>query len=128
MKTNKYFKKGEHVKLTLPERRLLKKAEIAACKVWDIKPRHLYIKTKHRDFAEPRQTVFYYLKNIHDTSPKALERKTGFDHSTIRHAEKTIQNLKETNFEFRIKYNWFLKELNKLLEPTATNEKEQTAA
>lgn len=126
MKTKRYYKKGEYSTITTEEINLLHKAEKAACKIWGIQ--NLYKRTRERKFTEPRQTVFYYMKAVNNTGPKPLERKTGFDHSTVRHAEKTIQNLRETNFEFRIKYNWFLKELNKLPEPTATNEKEQTAA
>lgn len=83
----------------------------AVCDVWDIPRECLMLHTRKREIVEPRQVAFYYLREILKKSPGLIGSDGGFDHATVNHAVKVVENLKETCKIFREKYDEFLKKL-----------------
>jgi len=90
----------------------LDKIDFTVIEVWNIKPSELYKRTRQREVVEPRQVAFYYKKRVLGHKPMNMQRATGFDHATINHSCKEIENQLQTSKDFRKKYNDFLEALN----------------
>jgi chromosomal replication initiation ATPase DnaA len=90
--------------------------EHAAAKAWEIPLEQLYVKRRFRELVEPRQVVFHYRKKYMRHSPRRIDSDTGFNFSDVYHAEKTVDNLLQTNNLFQKQYKYFLEILNTEIE------------
>jgi chromosomal replication initiator protein len=70
----------------------------------------LFTHTRKREVIEARHFYFWY----HVKKFKKVSDKHGFDHATINHAIKNVENLIEIDKEFRDKAELALFELDKL--------------
>lgn len=63
-------------------------------------------RTRKREIVQVRQLGMWWLKNNSKLSLAAIGGIFGgFDHATVLHACKTVDNLRETNVEFRVCLN-----------------------
>lgn len=74
----------------------------------------LFARTRKREIVEARHFYFWYQIKILKKSLSEEGRKLGFDHATINHAVKTVEDLMETDKEFRDKAELALFKLDKL--------------
>lgn len=58
-------------------------------------------KTRKREYVQTRQVTTYFFKEFTRLSYPQMGSFFGKDHATAMHACKTINNLKDTNFDFR---------------------------
>jgi hypothetical protein len=72
-------------------------------KIWGIPEEALKTKTRKRTIVEPRQVVMWFRKKNTKESLAEIGERYGKDHATVLHAVKTVNNLKETDKEFRRK-------------------------
>ena len=89
----------------------IKEIEQAAAKVWEVPEDTLYLKRRYREMVEPRQAIFHYRRTQLNHKPSRIERETGFDHATVNHAVKTVDNLRSTDAHFKRQYEQFLNAL-----------------
>lgn len=89
----------------------LKTNDEIAADIWEIPVELLQIHTRNREVVECRQVLLNYLKETTDLSLVNVGVKYGVDRNTVRHACKTVANLKDTNEEFRRKYDLFYKRI-----------------
>ena len=82
--------------------------ELAACQTWNISPADLYRKVRTREIVEARMSVMKYRRENSKVSLHTLQRETGFDHSTVIHAIRTVNNLLQVDKPFKIKHEKFL--------------------
>jgi chromosomal replication initiator protein len=87
----------------------LKTPEEIAADIWGIPVKLLQIHTRNRDVVECRQVLLNRLKEVTDLSLVAIGAKYGVDRNTVKHACKTVANLKENNEEFKRKYDLFIR-------------------
>lgn len=87
----------------------------AAAKVWGISVDQLFIKTRKREFVEPRQVVIYHRKESLRESAKTIAKdfKTAINRCSVYSSCKEVNNLLETNKVFRSMYFKFLEEFLK---------------
>lgn len=76
----------------------------------NIPQRILQMKTRKREIVEARQIIMSLAKTFTNASLAKIGEKIGvspdkFDHATVLHACKTVDNLIGTNKDFRVKYN-----------------------
>lgn len=65
--------------------------------------------TRKDEIVKPRQVMMWWLKNNTKKSLTAIGAAFGkFDHNTVDHACKTVDNLIETDMDFRRKVEQFL--------------------
>lgn len=82
-------------------------------------------KTRKREIVESRQIAMWMLKRYTKLSLEAIgsyfenENEHIFDHSTVLHACKTVNDLKETNRDFREKFEKAKKAVEKSKEKKA---------
>jgi chromosomal replication initiator protein len=75
------------------------------CEHFGIPIESLQIETRKRKIVLPRQMVMYFCRKFTLASYKSIGNEVGKkDHVTVIHACKTVNNLVETNFTFRIKF------------------------
>lgn len=82
-------------------------------KYYNIKMRDLISKRKKRDIARPRQMAMALAKALTDHSfPEIGQHFGGRDHTTIMYAVKTIDHLKQNNFELNDDYQTLYRKLS----------------
>lgn len=67
------------------------------CKIRNISLEQLKSKTRHRNLVESRYIIFYLLVKYCNYGTKEAGAIFGKEHSTVIHARKTIEDLKEFN-------------------------------
>ena len=92
----------------------IKTIEDIASEIWKIPVESITTKTRKRDVVEARQVLMAYIKQQTSRRLNLIAKEYMKDHSTIFHAIKTVNNLKETNKEFRIKYESFIQQANQI--------------
>lgn len=82
-------------------------------------PNALFYETRRRHIIEPRQIALYLIKlysfrSLESIGKIALEykRERPYNHATVLHACKTIENLIKTDVEIKTKVEWIVKTLN----------------
>lgn len=93
----------------------LRVAEDVICAEWGIPPARLYEKTRLRQVVEPRQLMFFWMaKNTKETleSIGAVYKK---DHATVLHGKRAVENLIETNAEYREKFDNCMQQIEEVL-------------
>lgn len=80
-----------------------RKIEHAICSVWQLMPSKLHERTRKREIVEARQLVYWYMIKLTKLSLEDIGRIYGYDHATVLHAKKTVNNLRNTNREYREK-------------------------
>lgn len=82
-----------------------RKIEHAVCSVWQLTPSKLHERTRKRKIVEARQLVFWYMTRLTKLSLADIGfiYGEGYDHATVLHAKKTVNNMRDTNQEFREK-------------------------
>jgi hypothetical protein len=84
------------------ESKLLSKIEMVVCKYFHISPEHLSRNTRKRETVRARQIAMYFSKEMTKHSLDIIGlRFGGKDHCTVIHAVKTINNLIETEPDFK---------------------------
>lgn len=72
------------------------------CDYFDMNVEVLQSKTRKREIVQARQIAMYFSKNLTNSSLSTIGSQIGGkDHATVLHAYKTVNNLVETNKEFR---------------------------
>ena len=80
----------------------LKEIEEAVCRKYEISGMELRIKSRKREYVEPRQIAMTIAVDNVKSSGATIGAFFGsFDHATVLHAQKTIHNLAETNVEWK---------------------------
>lgn len=57
-------------------------------------------KTRKREVVVARQIIFYFLRKYSNLSTTAIGKQFNKDHATVLHANKTINNLKDSDKKF----------------------------
>lgn len=77
---------------------------------WKVRLDDIKAKTRRREILEYRQIVMWWLlANTPKSSTEIGCLLGGFDHATVLHASRTVNNLFETNNDFKTKVEQFLK-------------------
>jgi len=72
------------------------------CDYFDMNIDVLQSKTRKREIVQARQIAMYFAKNLTSSSLSTIGSQIGGkDHATVLHAYKTVNNLSETNKEFK---------------------------
>ncbi len=75
------------------------------CEYFNVDYDVMLSKTRKRDIAQPRQITMYLAKKFTNNSLKAIgEHFAGRDHTTVIHSCQTVENLLDTDPEYREKY------------------------
>ena len=82
--------------------------EAIVASIWRIDINLLTKKTRKREVVEARQVLMKYRKEMMKLSLAQAAEPFGKDHATAIHAIKTVNNLLETDSNFRVKYELFL--------------------
>jgi chromosomal replication initiator protein len=85
--------------------------EQAVAQIWEVNEQELYKKRRFREVVEPRQVVFHYRVRYMKHTPRRVAAETAFNTATVYHAEKTVDNLIETDPEFRKKHKLLMEKL-----------------
>ena len=73
------------------------------CKYYNIPIEVLYMKTRKREIVQARQIAMFFAKNLTKDSLQTIGDGIGNkDHATVLHASKTINNLIDTNRQFKL--------------------------
>ena len=82
------------------------------CDYFDMNVDVLQSKTRKREIVQARQIAMYFSKNLTSSSLSTIGSVIGGkDHATVLHAYKTVNNLAETNKEFKSYINDIEKKL-----------------
>lgn len=71
--------------------------------IWGTTEKSLKIDTRQREILEPRQVAMYLRKKNTKESLAKIGKRYGRDHATVLHAFRTVNNLLETDKEYRRK-------------------------
>jgi len=72
------------------------------CEYFNLKPEELKAKTRRREIVQPRQIIMYFAKKYTKSSLQAIGALCGGkDHSTVLHACRNIEDLKQTDKQIR---------------------------
>ncbi|MFV0377317.1 MAG: chromosomal replication initiator protein DnaA [Mangrovibacterium sp.] len=72
------------------------------CDYFNLSVDHLHTKTRKREIVQARQLAMYFSKNMTKSSLASIGSQIGNkDHATVLHACKTVNNLIETDKNFR---------------------------
>jgi chromosomal replication initiator protein len=72
------------------------------CEYFNLKPEELKAKTRRREIVQPRQIIMYFAKKYTKASLQAIGALCGGkDHSTVLHACRNIEDLKQTDKQIR---------------------------
>jgi len=72
------------------------------CDYFDITPDQLHSKTRKREIVQARQIAMYFSKSMTKSSLASIGSQIGGkDHATVLHACKTVNNLIDTDKQFR---------------------------
>lgn len=84
----------------------LEKIESIICQHFDIDSEKLKSKKRDRDIVEARQFAMYFSRiRTKKSYAKIGKHFGGFDHSTVFHSFKVVDELSMYNKEFRSKFN-----------------------
>lgn len=89
---------------------LMSLEEIAAS-IWKVHPSLLHTNSRNRDVVECRQVLLSYVKSTTKLSRNEVGKLYKRDRNTVKHACETVANLRQTNQEFRKKYELFIKRI-----------------
>lgn len=89
----------------------LKSPEEIAADIWGIPVEKLKIKTRKREVVEARMVLMAYRNRKLKLSQAKSAAKFEMDHCSTIHACKTVDELLETNKEFRIKHEEFYRKV-----------------
>ncbi|MCB9202859.1 MAG: chromosomal replication initiator protein DnaA [Flavobacteriales bacterium] len=77
--------------------------ESLICDYFKIESKQIQSKTRKRDIVQARQLAMYFAKKYTNASLASIGQKIGNrDHATVLHACKTVNNLKDTDKNFKI--------------------------
>lgn len=83
------------------------------CEYFNLKPEELKAKTRRREIVQPRQIIMYFAKKYTKASLQAIGAMCGGkDHSTVLHACRNIEDLKQTDKQIRVYVEEIDKKLN----------------
>jgi len=72
------------------------------CDYFNMPPPLIQIKTRKREIKDVRQIIHYFCKEYSKASLATIGREIGGkDHATVLHSCKTVNNLKDTDAEYR---------------------------
>ncbi len=72
------------------------------CEYFNLKPEELKAKTRRREIVQPRQIIMYFAKKYTKASLQVIGTMCGGkDHSTVLHACRNIEDLKQTDKQVR---------------------------
>lgn len=75
------------------------------CEFYDVDYDQMLSKSRKRDITQPRQITMYLAKKFTNNSLKAIgEHFTGRDHTTVIHSCNTVENLLDTDPDYREKF------------------------
>ncbi len=87
------------------------------CEYFKLKPEELKAKTRRREIVQPRQIIMYFAKKYTKASLQAIGAMCGGkDHSTVLHACRNIEDLKQTDKQIRV----YLEDIDKKLNLSIT--------
>ncbi|MCX7728079.1 MAG: chromosomal replication initiator protein DnaA, partial [Bacteroidia bacterium] len=87
------------------------------CEYFNLKPEELKAKTRRREIVQPRQIIMYFAKKYTKASLQTIGAMCGGkDHSTVLHACRNIEDLKETDKQIRL----YIEEIDKKLNLSIT--------
>ena len=89
----------------------LKTPEEIAAEIWGIPVAKLKIKTRKREVVEARMVLMVYRNKTLKLSQAKSAAKYDMDHCSTIHACKTVDELLETNKDFREKHEKFIREI-----------------
>lgn len=82
--------------------------EEVAANVWQIDTTELNGKTRKRKVVEARQVLMKYRRDILGQTTGKVGEHYNKDHATVIHACRNVDNLLETDKDFRFRYNQFM--------------------
>ena len=83
------------------------------CEYFNLKPEELKAKTRRREIVQPRQIIMYFAKKYTKASLQVIGAMCGGkDHSTVLHACRNIEDLKDTDRQIRTYIQDIDKKLN----------------
>lgn len=82
--------------------------EEVAANVWQIDTTELNGKTRKRKVVEARQVLMKYRRDILGQTTGKVGEHYNKDHATVIHACRSVDNLLETDKDFRFRYNQFM--------------------
>jgi len=83
--------------------------------VYNISHQKLILRTRKREIVEARQIASYLIKNSVNISLNDVGSLLGgFGHSNVLHSIKTVENLLQTDKQFKYRYNQIILKLLKL--------------
>lgn len=82
---------------------LMDRVEQAVCDYYEIELGALQVKRRWHGLVLIRQTAMYLIRNMDKSIPYKVigDRFGGYDHTSVIHACKSIQNLIDTNPEYK---------------------------
>ncbi|GAB4209997.1 MAG: chromosomal replication initiator protein DnaA [Bacteroidia bacterium] len=87
------------------------------CEYFNLKPEELKAKTRRREIVQPRQIIMYFAKKYTKASLQTIGAMCGGkDHSTVLHACRNIEDLRETDKQIRT----YIEEIDKKLNLSIT--------
>jgi chromosomal replication initiator protein len=87
----------------------LKTPDEIASDIWEVPIELLKMHVRNRDVVECRQVLLNHLREMTNLSLVDVGAKYNVDRNTVKHACKTVADLRETNEEFKRKYELFMK-------------------
>ncbi len=87
------------------------------CEYFKLKPEELKAKTRRREIVQPRQIIMYFAKKYTKAPLQTIGAMCGGkDHSTVLHACRNIEDLKQTDKQIRV----YLEDIDKKLNLSIT--------
>lgn len=87
------------------------------CEYFNLKPEELKAKNRRREIVQPRQIIMYFAKKYTKASLQTIGAMCGGkDHSTVLHACRNIEDLKQTDKQIRA----YLEDIDKKLNLSIT--------
>jgi len=84
------------------------------CHEKNIPQERLLEKTREREIVESRQIYMYMLIEIFKIGPSEIGRRTGFDHATVFHSKKKVNEFLETERRYRESFERILPEVKEM--------------
>ncbi|MFA5431994.1 MAG: helix-turn-helix domain-containing protein [Candidatus Paceibacterota bacterium] len=92
---------------------------------FDLLPGSLHLKTRKREVVQARQIAMYFAKQMTKSSLASIGSQIGYkDHATVLFAIRTVNNLRQTDKEYRDNFE----KLEKKLSITYISEEERKNA
>ena len=80
---------------------MISKIENIVCIGEGLDPSEIHVKDRYNEIKEVRQIIMYFARKMTNKSWKLIAGYFNLDHSTGMHSFKTIQNLIDTDRQFR---------------------------